>query len=351
MQFISILAVLLLWAGSSFCQVNLAGTIVPKEKFRVFIFLGHSNMDGRGETLDTVTNPRLWMWDITRADPDPDYPSNGLAGSPRDASWRLSRDVAVGNSQGRAATPFLKKMLVVYPDYYFGAIQLSEWESIIPQAYLPGLCWYVRIVHYVNQILPKVTLQAIVTMLGWDDGCTANNAGSFDVNFTAMARQLRTDLSLPKLPVLVSQQETGHGCDNNIQPTLIAKTENIPALLAFSAVVRSSGPYIDDHHYNSAGLNKWADSAVALIKRKEWGPPPLNEGVGPSMPAQRKLGNSVARLVVHGSNGDIHGIAMAKTSERRAGYIYSLKGELLEGRSDWADLPYGCFCRSVQIGK
>jgi hypothetical protein len=110
---------------SAFSQVNLGGTVVPKDRFRVFIFIGHSNMDGRAELLDTVTNPRLWMWDLTRTNPVPDYPADGLTGAPRNAAWRLSRDVALGNSLGRPATPFLKKMLAAYPDYYFGVIQLS----------------------------------------------------------------------------------------------------------------------------------------------------------------------------------------------------------------------------------
>ena len=282
MKFYSAALLVILFYFHSFSQVNLGGTVVPKDRFRVFIFIGHSNMDGRAEVLDTVTNPRLWMWDLTRMSPVPDYPADGLAGAPRNTTWRLSRDIAVGNSLGRPATPFLKKMLAAYPDYYFGVIQLSEWESIIPQAYLPGLCWYVRLMHYVSQILPNVTIQGVVTMLGWDDGCTDNNTNTFDANFTTMAHQMRIDLSMPKLPFVVSQQEVGHGCNNSIQPTLIDKTNNIPNLLTTSAIVQSSGPYVDDHHYNTAGVNKWADSAVALIQRMGWGPPPISGAISAS---------------------------------------------------------------------
>jgi hypothetical protein len=339
MKFIFSAFFTMLAASCVFCQVNLGGTVVPKDNFRVFIFLGHSNMDGRGELLDTVTNPRLWMWDISRIDPNPDYPSNGLAGTPRDSKWRLSRDVAVGHSAGRPATPFLKKMLAAYPGYYFGVIQLSEWESIIPQAYLPGMCWYVRIMNYVNQFLPNVTLQAVVTMLGWDDGCTAGNAGSFDVNYTSMANQIRIDLSLPKLPFVVSQQEAGHGCDNNVQPALIEKTNNIPKILAFSDMVQSSGPYVDDHHYNTEGLNKWADSAVALIKRKGWGPPAVNAD-GPPVRTKRLLqgtGCAAVRIVYGFDRGrrdfispvNSRGVGIAVVSPLKGVTLFSLSGERL----------------------
>jgi hypothetical protein len=329
----------MLAAMCAFSQVNLGGTVVPKDNFRVFVFLGHSNMDGRGELLDTVTNPRLWMWDISRIDPNPDYPANGLAGAPRDSKWRLSRDVAVGHSAGRPATPFLKKMLAAYPGYYLGVVQLSEWESIIPQAYLPGMCWYVRIMNYVNQFLPNVTLQAVVTMLGWDDGCTAGNAGSFDVNYVSMANQMRIDLSLPKLPFVVSQQEVGYGCDNNVQPTLIEKTNNIPKILAFSDIVQSSGPYVDDHHYNTEGLNKWADSAVALIKRKGWGPPAVNTD-GPPDRTKRpsmRTGRSVFR-VMYGFDKSRRGftspensraVGIAVVSPLKGVTLFSLRGERL----------------------
>lgn len=331
MKFVLTPVVLLALSVLSPCQVHLGTAIVPKDKFRVFIFLGHSNMDGRGETLDTTTNPRLWMWDISRIDPNPDYPSNGLAGAPRDTAWRLSRDVEAGHSRGRPATPFLRKMLAAYPDYYFGVIQLSEWESIIPRAYLSGLCWYVRMLHYVNQLLPTATVQAVVTMLGWDDGCTANNAASFDINFAAMAGQMRIDLGMPRLPVLVGQQEAGHGCDNNVQPELIARTEHIPAILAFSGIVRSSGPYVDDHHYNTEGLNKWADSAVACIKRNGWGPPlvsaiakpPVSQG----LMCRRPVGHEIRLL--NGLRGELRGIGMAMVSGNQSTAMYSLSGKRL----------------------
>jgi hypothetical protein len=322
---------LLLLPLSVFSQVNLGGTVVPKDKFRVFICIGHSNMDGRAEVLDTATDPHLWMWDVTRQNPVPDYPSDGLAGTPRNSTWRLSRDIAVGNSLGRPATPFLKKMLAAYPGYYFGALQLSEWESIIPQAYLPGLCWYVRIMNYVNQALPKVTLQGVVTMLGWDDGCTDNNTNSFDVNFTSMAKQMRIDLSLPKLPFVISQQEIAHGCNNSIQPVLIDKTNHIPALLATSAIVQSSGPYIDDHHYNSAGLNKWADSAVALIKRMGWGLPQSETSAPERLHSLKPAGQTVSRMIYGiGKPSTLPGRGVAVCVRSKAGSVlYSIRGERL----------------------
>jgi hypothetical protein len=323
-------------ATAALGQVNLGGTMVPKDKFIVFIFIGHSNMDGRAEILDTVTNQRLWMWDVSRITPAPDYPANGLAGAPRDAKWRLSKDVAVGHSAGRPATPFLKRMLAAWPDYYFGIIQLSEWESIIPQAYLPGLCWYTRIMSYVNQIAPVATIQGVVTMLGWDDGCTDNNTNFFDVNYVNMAKQMRIDLSLPKLPFAVSQQEIGYGCNNGIQPILIEKTNTIPKLLAYAEVVQSSGPYVDDHHYNTAGQNRWADSAVALIKRKGWGPPPVNGTVSPgkcNRPAFLKS-QPALRYVVRRNDRtaptQTSGVAVA-VKERGATVLYSLRG----GRLGW----------------
>src|SRR4051812_38251075 len=61
MKSIVFLAALAFQAATA--QVNLGGVTVPKDKFVVFLFIGHSNMAGRDiNHSDNVTDPRVWNY-------------------------------------------------------------------------------------------------------------------------------------------------------------------------------------------------------------------------------------------------------------------------------------------------
>ena len=48
--------------------MDLGGTIVPKDKIIVYIFIGNSQMQGAAEDPDNVTHPRVWNYHIPDAD-------------------------------------------------------------------------------------------------------------------------------------------------------------------------------------------------------------------------------------------------------------------------------------------
>src|SRR3954470_1078890 len=94
-------------------QVNLGGVTVPKDKFVVFLFIGHSNMAGRGiNHSDNVTNPRVWNYHWMS-----------------DKQWVLAKEVPgnlanglSGRGCGGGGMPNLKALAQAFPSYYIGAI-------------------------------------------------------------------------------------------------------------------------------------------------------------------------------------------------------------------------------------
>ena len=126
-------------------------------------------------------------------------------------------------------------------------------------------------------------------MLGWDDGCSGANTVAYAANYKHMAEEMRQDLGLPNLPFITNQQERdeseaagapvthlGRGCNASLSlfQELVRQTDSIPRILADARVVQSWGPYLNSgaHQFTTAGLNRWADSAVALIERNGWAP-------------------------------------------------------------------------------
>ena len=89
---------------------------------------------------------------------------------------------------------------------------------------------------------------------------------------------------------------------------------------------------MDDHHYNTAGLDKWADSAVVLIQRMGWGPPPISGAISVS---GVKTGTTrtwrTARVVLYGFEKSLiknsRSAAVVVGDSKTGGTIYSVQGE------------------------
>ena len=123
--------------------VSLGGRSVPKNRFIVYLAVGHSNMAGRVNDIaaDTYeTHPRCWNYKFD------DGSTNAwvIAQAPvhRDVTWQRG---------GGPATTFLKRMAALYPGYYFGVIQNAHSSVEIINDYRRGLTYYDEIVAVANQ--------------------------------------------------------------------------------------------------------------------------------------------------------------------------------------------------------
>jgi len=113
------------------------GVFVQKDRFLVYLFIGHSNMAG-SPTYDTTPHPRVWNYqlpeEVNRYAPYIWRPSvDGLH------VWGLYK------TDG-PAIPFLKQMAEKYPGYYFGAIQNAHTSASYSSHYYPGGPLYNEIV-------------------------------------------------------------------------------------------------------------------------------------------------------------------------------------------------------------
>jgi hypothetical protein len=111
-------ALLLLFLVSrAFPQVTLPGGVtVPKEKMIVFIFVGHSNMEGRANTLDQTAHPRVWLWYLQSG-----YDANAFTAN----AWNAAKEPVYHAGQFIGAGPqlkFAKRMADLYPDYTIGIV-------------------------------------------------------------------------------------------------------------------------------------------------------------------------------------------------------------------------------------
>ncbi|HRR35046.1 MAG TPA: sialate O-acetylesterase [Kiritimatiellia bacterium] len=156
----------------------------------LFLLIGQSNMAGRGkvEPADQVPNPRILMLDKTNAwvpaiDPvhfdKPKIAGVGLASE-------FARRVA-------AAQP---EAVVGLVPCAFGGTSLDQWR--------PGSDLYTNAVARARVAMRNGKLRAILWHQGEAD-CSPTKTATYPERFSKMIAQLRSDLNVPDVPVLVGE--------------------------------------------------------------------------------------------------------------------------------------------------
>jgi hypothetical protein len=322
-------------------QVNLGGVTVPKDKFVVFLFIGHSNMAGRDiNHSDNVTNPRVWnyrwmsdkQWVLAKEEPG--NLKNGLS----------------GRGCGGGGMPNLKALAQAYPSCYIGAIDNASLSGTCHGSVdnnssgMPGdsnRYWkdsqlYTEITTAAKEVRKTATLGGIICMLGTIEATRTSEevCRNFSADIRQMVTDMRAEIGEPNLPFIMGKYEAG--ATGTYDPTkpwpkiIAAQIDSVPGKLPFSALVESQGlEMLDDHHYTATALGhgEWAKRAAAVIQSKGWFPGTVSiapRGRGADMGAGPSTGSGTAVLRA-GSQGPAL-ILYPATRTGRGGVIVNTLG-------------------------
>lgn len=267
-------AIVLLSGIPSFAQIQLGDTLVPKEKFFVFLFLGHSNMTGRHRNPDKEVHPRVWK-----------LPLNFeplLEWSPGIEPMCLDNHQNKSGRYGGPAVPLLKLLAERYPDYWFGGIQYSGSGSddfALEPKFIPGKEGYELVKEAAATYKDKVTFAGVVTMIGQIEvfGDWAETRPRFAENIKTMMDAFKEDLDAPNLPLLFTQfplEASGkYSPDREEGQEILAQSDLIPEMVSPFALIPSHDiDMLDGHHYSELGYQLWAERAANLIRDNEFIP-------------------------------------------------------------------------------
>jgi len=297
-------------AGTS-QAVMLGGTNVAKDKFVVYIMIGHSNMAGQDLAhSDGVSDPHGWFWPVTAT---------------TTKAWTLAKETPnagrtagiSGHGEGGPSMPLIKGLIAAYPGYYVGVINNASLSSTCKgentgsnssgldpadNRYYKGTYLYQQILDAVKAVQADATFGGILCMLGTVEATRTSQAvcQAFSDDVSQLAKDLRTDLGMPNLPFIMGGYEAGASGDfalTNPLPAIVdAQIKLIPSKLTNSAVVDSKGiTMLDDHHYiaNLGGQPVWAQRAVTIIQTNHWFPNGTSALATTLAPAGTRAGTSI----------------------------------------------------------
>lgn len=283
--------ILSLAAGSrARASLQLGGAAIPKEKFIVYLMIGHSNMAGRDYTRsDSVTHPRAWNYHWMS-----------------DKQWVLAKEIPgsmknglSGRGCGGGGMPLLKHLVAAYPDYYFGAIDNASLSATVngsvdnnssgmpgdDNRYLKGSQLFLEITAAAKAIKQDAILGGIFCQLGTIEATRTNGdvCRAFSDDVVQMVKDIRAEIGEPNLPFIMGKYEagaTGTFALTYPLPKIVAEQILlIPGKLPFSALVESQGlEMLDDHHYvtGPTGQGEWARRAMEVIKANGFFPANLS---------------------------------------------------------------------------
>jgi Carbohydrate esterase, sialic acid-specific acetylesterase len=267
----------------------LNGTNVPKDHIIVYLLIGHSNMAGNTTVgSDGVTAPRIWnyQWFSNKqwvaAKETPGNMANGLS----------------AKGEGGPGMSFLKDMAAAYPLYNFGVVSNASLSATCrgvnqgsnssgtpadSNRYWKGAHLYNEILAAAKEVQASVTFGGMICMLGTVEATRTSDSvcRNFGNDITQMVKDFRADLGEPNLPFIIGEYENGATGTFSLTmpwPKLVdAGIKSVPSMLSLSATINSVGiAMADDHHYTTTdpGRPEFSRRVVAMIKSKNWFPPP-----------------------------------------------------------------------------
>jgi hypothetical protein len=265
--------------------VVLGGTTVPKEKFVVYLLIGHSNMAGIDLAhSDPVSVPHAWNYPV------------------KTKQWVLAKEPVnnkaaglSGNGAAGPGMPFLKGMAAAYPDYYFGVIDNASLSATChgenlgnntsgldpsDNRYWDSTYLYDQIITAAKAVQNEATLGGILCMLGTVEATrtSATVCQAFSDDIANLAKFFRRDLNMPQLPFIMGEYEDG--AKGSFATTLplpaivMQQIKLIPSKLPYSTTVNTVGiQMLDDHHFTgNVGQQEWAKRAIAAIQTNKFFP-------------------------------------------------------------------------------
>lgn len=238
--------------------VNLGGKQVPREKFIVYILIGHSNMVGRNNDCDNTTHARAWNFKIDDGT-NAWVPAKGPIFY--DGKGKKSFGTFIGCGPGMH---LVKRLVKDYPDHHFGVIERA-WSGGRVSEFRKGGQHYNKIMPYVKKIQPDVTLGGILCMLGRMERCSSSG---FAESIKKMVEEWRTELGEPNLPYFQQLEKNYDSCASKIR----VEQMKVAQIVSRAAVISVTGPEHHQGHYNGEGERRWANEAVDIIQDRKWFP-------------------------------------------------------------------------------
>jgi hypothetical protein len=221
----------------------------------IFLFIGHSNMQGYCAQMDTVADPHVWAY----------QPGCGFF-NPTDRNFQ--------SGSGSPILPFLKRMARMYPGYNFCGVQHA---SPCQQAFHLYTEQRHRecLINQINVLKGKGTFGGVLLMHGIVEQGYKSSIDSFELSIISLVNFLRHQTDDAFLPVILGKfEENG---DHKTAPQfykyqeeIIKKINKLPKLIGnLSLTPYKPIPkelFCDDHHYNAEGYRIWSWDAVTIYK-------------------------------------------------------------------------------------
>ncbi len=342
---LSLLAIVSVTSYSQSAGLTLGGHFVPRESLMVFIDMGNSAMSGRDKQADLVTDPHLWKFEMDPANYD----------------WLLAKEpICVDAYQsityplGGPVMPFLKRLHVDYPNYYFGVMQLSNsgWELM--GNFNAGSGAVNALLTQANILKANVTIAGIVSML---NNVEVQNSDTLNYlqHVADMVSNIRTKLGTLQyngVAYTVPYIHAGYPVDakdgglngpfydtSHIQTkSIMRQIAQIPTLVSDCVIIPTNGltvcmnctpsGYYD--HYDSAGNAGWGSRAADTVLGRCW-IPPVNTCSTLATAPQHQIAvfhlSTLQRIMFDGTNWS------AFDKAGKSFTIYSLNGRTIVGMS------------------
>jgi hypothetical protein len=339
-----VLSILAVFSFSGYAQnpgLTLGGHFIPKDSFMLFIDMGNSTMSGRDPSPDLVTNPHLWKFEMNPANHD----------------WLLAKEpICVDAHQSLTAPlggpimPFLKRLLVNYPNFYFGVMQLSNSAWELQGHFNPGAGDVTSLLTQANLLKPNVTIAAIVSMLNVVE-VEVKDTANYLQKVVAMVSNIRTNLgalqyqgvsyTVPYIhagyPVMAGSSGAA-SYDTTLAQTksIMRQIAQIPANVSNCVVIPTDSctvcftctPAGYYSHYDRAGNLRWGGRAADTVLHRGWIPP---TGVGISVSKHQILSSvrslEMQKIMFDGTNWSVFDKAGKSFS------VYSPNGRAIIGMS------------------
>jgi len=283
MHFAHLLIFLALAATPLFSQIELGGKVVPKDSCIVYIFIGHSNMSGRGIHRDTVPHPKLWNYTLDQT----------TFGRPN--HWRLAKeamyvDASIGqDTKCGPGMIFMKQFNKRYPDFTCCLFLNGEGHTsaavYLNNQVQSGRKLYDEIMTPLKTVVKgKVVFGGMLAFLGIVEPYDGDEAAcrNFANTMRSLVNLVRYELNAPTMPFVINQYEAtaiGGFSPNLPLPKIIqSQIDSLPSILSNCIVIPTTGIplYVneygvsDDHHYDSIGYAEFTRRMLDSLEARKF---------------------------------------------------------------------------------
>lgn len=225
-----------LFATTTICiaqaETNSPAKLPPKEKLKIYLLMGQSNMAGRGvpEKEDKTPHPRVLVFTQSN-------------------QWELAVEpLTLGEPKKTPGVgpglAFGKVMAEAHPAISIGLVPCAVGGTSLKR-WVRGGDLYSNAVERAKAAAQSGTLVGILWHQGEADSASQTNAASYGERLTKMIGDIRADLNSPKLPFVVGQTgEFNYTRPGNPQPFARVVNEtlkNLPNQVPFTGCALSKG--------------------------------------------------------------------------------------------------------------